>query len=104
MPISEREVARLARLANLELDPEETARLTRDLGAILEYAERLPAFDDADSADAPLVSSTPLRDDIPGPALEAGLAVSVAPDRQGNLYKVPPVLGGESSSKAFPGS
>ena len=96
MPISEREVAHLARLASLELDPEEITRLSRDLGAILDYAQRLPAIENAGSEDE--TPSTPLREDVPGPLMEAGRAVSAAPDRQSGLFKVPPVLGGEPSS------
>jgi len=99
MPISERDVAHLARLANLELDSEEIARLTRDLGAILEYAERLPARDEVLPDEG---ITTPLREDVPGPVMEPGRAVSVAPDRQSGLFKVPPVLGGETSSGKAP--
>src|SRR5262245_32582313 len=93
MPISERTIEHLARLAHLDLEPEEMERLTRDLGAILQYVERL-SESDADVADE-VAGMTWLREDIPAAPLASGAAVSIAPDRHNELFKVPPVLGGD---------
>ena len=93
MRISESDIARLARLAQLELDPAELHNVTRDLDAILAYVERLDPEGAASSEDA--TSSTPLRDDVPALPMSSARAVSIAPDRQSELFKVPPVLGGE---------
>jgi aspartyl-tRNA(Asn)/glutamyl-tRNA(Gln) amidotransferase subunit C len=93
MPISEHEIERLARLAHLDLDPEEKERLTRDLGAILAYVERLAEMEDGITDEpAPM---TRLREDVPQAPLAPGIAVSIAPDRQNELFRVPPVLGPE---------
>ena len=44
MSISEEQIEALARLAQLELDPEEIPAMTRDLAAILAFAARLDAL------------------------------------------------------------
>ena len=93
MPISEQTLLHLARLAHLDLEPEEMDRLTRDLGAILQYVERLSETSDAVLDDIP--GMIRLREDIPAAPLASGSAVSIAPDRHNELFKVPPVLGGE---------
>ena len=92
MRISESDLARLARLAQLELDPGELSNLTRDLDAILAYVERL---DPEGAAPRVVTDSTPLREDVPAGPMPPARAVSIAPDRQSELFKVPPVLGGE---------
>jgi len=98
MPISEHTIQHLARLSHLDLEPEEMERLTRDLGAILQYVERLSETDDAVLDD--ISSMTWLREDIPAATMASGAAVSVAPDRHNDLFKVPPVLGGERAKSS----
>ena len=98
MPISERTIEHLARLAHLDLEPEEMERLTRDLGAILEYVERLSDTNDAVHDD--IAPMTWLREDIPAAPMAQGAAVSIAPDRHNELFKVPPVLGGDRTKSA----
>ena len=41
MKVTDKDVAYVADLANLELTPEERARMLRDLNSILEYVDRL---------------------------------------------------------------
>ena len=98
MPISEQTIEHLARLAHLDLEPEEMERLTRDLAAILQYVERLSDSDDVPADEIPAMSW--LREDSPAPPMAPGAAVSVAPDRHNELFKVPPVLGGDRSKPA----
>ena len=45
MKVSEKDVAYVAELANLELTPDERERMLRDLNSILEYVDRLSALD-----------------------------------------------------------
>jgi aspartyl-tRNA(Asn)/glutamyl-tRNA(Gln) amidotransferase subunit C len=91
MSISREEVARLAGLAHLDLDPEETDRMARDLGQILAYAERLPAIPDDAAEDGP---PGPLREDRVEPGITAGEALSSAPDwkGEGEFFQVPPAI------------
>ena len=98
MSISERTIEHLARLAHLDLEPAEMEDLTRDLDAILRYAERLSAGDASGADDIPPM--TWLREDIPSAPLNSEAAVSIAPDRHNALFKVPPVIGGDRSKSA----
>ena len=95
MPISERTILHLAKLAHLDLEPGEMEGLTRDLGAILDYVERLSDQDATIEDEMPAMPW--LRDDVPAAAMPSGRAVSIAPDPQNELFKVPPVLGGDRS-------
>jgi len=45
MKVTEKDVAYVADLANLELDQAERARMVRDLNSILDYVERLNELD-----------------------------------------------------------
>ena len=96
MPISEQTIEHLARLAHLDLEPEEMERLTRDLGAILEYVARLA--DTPETVADEIAPMAWLREDNPAPPLIPGVAVSVAPERHNDLFKVPPVLGADRSA------
>jgi aspartyl-tRNA(Asn)/glutamyl-tRNA(Gln) amidotransferase subunit C len=97
MSISREDVVYVARLANLDLSETELERMQQDLGAVLAYAARLESLDTegvdlTGSGDAP---GTPLREDEPEPWLDAVEALRPAPAASGNLFRVPPVLGGE---------
>jgi aspartyl-tRNA(Asn)/glutamyl-tRNA(Gln) amidotransferase subunit C len=48
MKVTDKDVAYVADLANLELTEEERARMLRDLNSILEYVDRLNELDTAD--------------------------------------------------------
>jgi aspartyl-tRNA(Asn)/glutamyl-tRNA(Gln) amidotransferase subunit C len=45
MKVTEKDVAYVAELANLELTPKERERMLRDLNSILEYVDRLSELD-----------------------------------------------------------
>lgn len=92
--LSEEVIKKIAHLARLELAPQEVQLYARQLGAIVEYVSQLSKIDTTNVA--PLVTPTDmgvhLREDEvqPGPGAEA--ITSNAPDKSGNLFKVPPVL------------
>jgi len=95
--ISLEEVERVVALARLSLSPEETVRMSRELGAILGYVETLAR---ADTTDVPPTShviplATPLRDDEPDEPMDPRLAVSNAPQHEGSAFVVPKVIEGE---------
>ncbi len=92
MSISRDEVARLARLAHIDLDPEETERMARDLGQILDYAARLPGRPEDEPGEA---RPGPLREDLVERGLGPEAALEGAPDREGDLFRVPPAIGRE---------
>ncbi len=93
MPI-DIDVAKVARLARLALEPEELARYEEQLGAILEHAARVQALPTADvpptSHPLPMVSA--FRPDEVRPPLGREAILSEAPDAVDGYFRVPPIL------------
>jgi aspartyl-tRNA(Asn)/glutamyl-tRNA(Gln) amidotransferase subunit C len=97
--ISRQDVVRTAALARLSLTEGEIEAMTRDLARILDYAEELQQLDtegiEPTAHAIPL--PTPLRADLPEPAVACELALANAPLREGSAFVVPKVIeGGES--------
>ena len=92
------EVRRIAALARLRLTEAEATALAKDFAAVLGYVDRLRTRDDADAAE-PLVHVVPpgepaatMRADEPAEPLPRDTVLRMAPDRSGNLVRVPRVL------------
>ncbi|HEX7464072.1 MAG TPA: Asp-tRNA(Asn)/Glu-tRNA(Gln) amidotransferase subunit GatC [Actinomycetota bacterium] len=90
MPV-EIDIDHVARLARLDLTDEEKARLRTQLGLILEHAAKVG---EAAAADVPptayaIPRSNVLRPDEPVPSLALEGALSNAPDREDDRFKVP---------------
>jgi len=92
------EVQRVAELAHLELAPEETPRMLRDLNAILEYVAELNELNTAGVAPLAQVSelfdenSTELRADQLQPSLDRSTVLAQAPDSDTAFFRVPKVI------------
>jgi len=88
-------VAKMARLARLQVGADETAGLARDLGAILSYVEELQSIDTAGIE--PMIHAaqqgTPLRADVVQPGLAPGAIQGNAPAMSAGSFTVPRVLG-----------
>ena len=93
---SEKDVEKVAVLARLSLTSEEKQEYARQLSSILAYFQQLAEVDT--KGVEPLVTPTDMeniwREDQPKPWLGADTAVASAPEKAGNLFKVPPVVGG----------
>jgi aspartyl-tRNA(Asn)/glutamyl-tRNA(Gln) amidotransferase subunit C len=90
------EVQRIARLANLELDPGEVEMFARQLGDVLAHANELQQIDTTGVAPTASVGDESLdRADQTRPSLDRGAALAIAPDPAVGLglYKVPRVIG-----------
>jgi aspartyl-tRNA(Asn)/glutamyl-tRNA(Gln) amidotransferase subunit C len=90
------DVERIARLANLELTPDEKQLFTRQLADILTYAEQVQAVDTTGvPATAHVNAHGVERDDEPKPSLPVADAVANAPDGApaAGLFRVPRVIG-----------
>src|ERR1700724_2612206 len=110
MRVTEKDVAYVAGLANLELTQEEQAGMVRDLNSILHYVERLNELDTSNVAPMAQVShrygvdgskpgtvrfSYASREDIPEglrKSLPRAEALANAPDSDGMFFKVPRVI------------
>ena len=91
-------VERVAELANLELTPEESVAMVRDLNSILEYVAQLSELNT--SQVEPLAQVTELmhagrgclREDALAPSLDRATVLSQAPETDGVFFKVPKVI------------
>ena len=94
MAINRRDVDYVARLARLDLDEEERARMEAELSDILEHAARIQALDLGGVE--PTAHAVPLRNamrrDEVRPSLSQEEALANAPDREGGRFKVPRIL------------
>ena len=92
--IADKDVEHVARLARLALSESERARMREQLSSILQYIDKLKAIDvegvEPTSHAVPLVNV--MRDDEPGPCLPQADALANAPDRVGELFRVPRII------------
>ena len=92
------DVERVAELAHLELKPEETPAMLRDLNAILDYVAELNELDTSGVVPLAQVSELGdaaagvLRDDLPRPSLDRAAVMAQAPETDGVFFKVPKVI------------
>lgn len=88
------DVAYIARLAKLDLTPEETARFSEDLNQVLAYVAQLDQWDTTGTEPMyhPLPVLDALREDIPGDSLSNEAALSNAPAQEDGQFRVPKVV------------
>ena len=95
MSIDRGTVRRIAALARLEVDPGEEERFVRELMAILSYVEQVQALDveGIEPTSSVVVGPPPeLRPDEEAPCDVREEALSQAPDREGDYFRVPRVV------------
>jgi aspartyl-tRNA(Asn)/glutamyl-tRNA(Gln) amidotransferase subunit C len=89
-----KEVEHIAKLARLALSDEEKSLYAQQLAKVIEYFDELKSVDT--SGVEPMAQALPmtnvLREDevVPSPGCEVML--SNAPEREGNLFKVPKII------------
>jgi aspartyl-tRNA(Asn)/glutamyl-tRNA(Gln) amidotransferase subunit C len=98
--LSRADVEKVSKLARLELGESELDALTVQLAQIVEYVEQLSELetDDVEPLAHTLELTNVLADDTPRPSLERQQALANAPKHDGECYRVPAVLGEESSA------
>jgi aspartyl-tRNA(Asn)/glutamyl-tRNA(Gln) amidotransferase subunit C len=91
--ISRDEVLHVARLARLALTEAEVEQLTKELGAILDAVSMVGELDLADvpPTSHPLDLVNVWDEDEPRSSLSLEDVFTNAPDREGDLFRVPPV-------------
>jgi aspartyl-tRNA(Asn)/glutamyl-tRNA(Gln) amidotransferase subunit C len=93
MPIPEKQVAHIARLAKLKLSPSESAKYSRELTRIIDYFDSLAEVDtERVVRAAQLVPLEKLREDIARASLPVEEALKNAPDKKENYFIVPRVV------------
>ncbi|MEP6815215.1 MAG: Asp-tRNA(Asn)/Glu-tRNA(Gln) amidotransferase subunit GatC [Marmoricola sp.] len=95
--ITRAEVAHLADLARIDLDPAELDELAPQLSVILESIAsiRQAAADDVPATSHPLPLTNVFREDVAEPCLTAEQALSGAPRVEQQRFSVPRILGDE---------
>ncbi len=92
------DVQRVAELAHLELTPEETGPMLRDLNAILDYVAELSELNTANVVPLAQMSEITggdlgaLRADQAGPSLDRAVVMRQAPETDQSFFKVPKVI------------
>ena len=91
-------VAKVARLARLDLTPAEIERATHQLDDMLEHFADIDALDlaDVEPLNQPYPLRNVLRDDAEQPCLDRDEVLAAAPKSEDGRFWVPPVLGGDS--------
>jgi len=92
MAISREEVLHVAALARLELTEDELSRLEVQLNDILEAVGKVSELDlsDVSPTSHPHSVVNVFRPDVPRPSLPLDDAFANAPERDGDLFRVPP--------------
>jgi aspartyl-tRNA(Asn)/glutamyl-tRNA(Gln) amidotransferase subunit C len=92
--ISLADVEHVARLARLELSPADKERMRRELDGILSYIDKLRALDtegvEPTSHAVPMTNV--MREDLPRPSFPQEEMLANAPDRSGELFRVPKII------------
>ena len=92
--ITAEQVAHLAYLARIDLSPLEITNLTHDLGQIVDSIAKVSEVATADTpaTSHPMPLTNVFRDDVVVPSLSVEQALSGAPDRAGDKFRVPAIL------------
>ena len=94
MSITVKDVQHVAKLARLNLTPEEENMFTGQLNAILQYADKLKELDtdNVEPTTHVLPLSNVMREDIARDSLPVEKVMLNAPDEEDGQFKVPAVL------------
>lgn len=92
--LTKRELAHLAELARIELDPKEEERFIKDLGKILRHFEELQGLDTSNVP--PMAGGTDIinvfRGDSERENTDRGAGVDAFPEKADGYLKIPPVF------------
>lgn len=93
MPI-DIDIAHVARLARLDLGPDELETYREQLGVILEHAARVQSLDTEglEPTAHPLEMTNTFRDDEVRPSLDRDEVLAAAPEARDGYFVVPPAM------------
>jgi aspartyl-tRNA(Asn)/glutamyl-tRNA(Gln) amidotransferase subunit C len=94
-PISAADVAKVARLARLDIDDAQVEHFTEQLGKVMGHFGDIDALDL--SAVEPMTQPYPLvnvmREDVELPTLDTDEVLAAAPAAEERRFRVPPIIG-----------
>jgi aspartyl-tRNA(Asn)/glutamyl-tRNA(Gln) amidotransferase subunit C len=93
--ITSADVAKVARLARLNITDEEIDRMTSQLGGMLEHFADIDALDLDDVAPMaqPYQLDNVFREDVIVPGLDRDEVLAAAPEAEHGRFRVPPIIG-----------
>lgn len=93
--ITAADVAKVARLARLDVTAEELERMTAQLDGMLEHFADIDALDlgDVEPMTQPYPLVNVLRPDVAQPCLDREEVLAVAPAAEDGRFRVPPIIG-----------
>ena len=94
MKITKEQVEHVANLARLNLTEEEKEQMTRDMGAIIEFADQINSLDIADvkPTDHVIPINNVFREDVTAPSMNRDKLLSNAPNTANGCFSVPKVV------------
>jgi aspartyl-tRNA(Asn)/glutamyl-tRNA(Gln) amidotransferase subunit C len=94
MSLNDDDISRLARLAQIALDPKDRAKAIVDLEAIITMVDAMQAIDTegVEPLAHPLDATQRLRDDVVDEVQERDRYLALAPQTENGLYLVPRVI------------
>ena len=86
---------KVARLARLELSPDDIEQVQSELNRILDFVAEINTLDlsEVEPFFGAVDAINPIREDQVRPGLTREQALANAPDSDGQFYRVPPVFG-----------
>ena len=93
--ISAADVAKVARLARLDVTAEEIERMTSQLDGMLEHFADIDALDlgSVEPMTQPYPLVNVLRPDVVEPCLDRAEVLAAAPSSEDGRFRVPPIIG-----------
>ena len=93
--ISADAVAKVARLARLDVTPDDITLLTTQLDGMLEHFADIDALDltDVEPMTQPYPLVNVMRDDVVAPSLDRDEVLAAAPSAEDGRFRVPPIIG-----------
>ncbi len=93
--ISTADVVKVAKLARLDLAPDEITVMTAQLDGMLEHFADMDALDLAqvEPMTQPFPLHNVLREDVVVPGLDRGEVLAAAPAAEDGRFRVPPIIG-----------
>lgn len=94
-PISAADVAKVARLARLDIDETQVEHFTEQLVKVMSHFRDIDALslDDVEPMTQPYPLVNVMREDIELPTLDTDEVLAAAPAAQDRRFRVPPIIG-----------
>ncbi|MFO7527116.1 MAG: Asp-tRNA(Asn)/Glu-tRNA(Gln) amidotransferase subunit GatC [Ignavibacteriaceae bacterium] len=96
MPVTKKDVEKIAELARLKFSDDELQSFTKDMNRILEYVEKLKELntENIEPLSHPNRGTNVFRDDELKNSVQPEEALKNAPDKDDKFFKVPKVIKG----------